>query len=79
MTDNDFPKMAVDPKRPGVIRYQGADELTGILAGLHAAEIVRRCNSYPALFRAVELALNDSDRESTRKVLRAALHEAINY
>lgn len=53
MTD-EFPKMSVDKARPGIIRYEGADELTGVLAGLHAPEIVRRCNSYPALLEACE-------------------------
>lgn len=75
--DNDLPKLSVDKVRPGIIRMEGEDDLTGILAGMKAAEIVRRCNAYPDLFKACELALNDSERESTREVLRAALRAAV--
>jgi hypothetical protein len=44
-----LPKLSVDPQQPGVIRIQGCDALTGILAGVRAPEIVQQCNAYDGL------------------------------
>lgn len=73
---DEFPTLSVDRDKPGIIRLESEDGLTGILAGMRAAEIVRRCNAFPDLLRAAEAALQDSERESTRCVLRDAISKA---
>jgi hypothetical protein len=49
-----LPRMSVDKLLPGVIRMEGCDSMTGLIVGVRAPEIVRRCNSHDALVAALE-------------------------
>lgn len=45
-----LPVLAVRPDQQGIIRFQNEDgDTVDILAGMRAAEIVRRCNAFPDL------------------------------
>lgn len=77
-------KLFIDPKAPGVIRIEGTDRLTGILAGLRAPEIVHRCNAHGELVAAVreyrdlfaELMKLKGLNPSQRSLLRSKRDEA---
>lgn len=49
-----LPKLSQDPKQPGIIRIQGCDAMTGILAGVRAPKIVQQCNAYEGLVSALK-------------------------
>ena len=51
-TKHTLPKMSIDPSRPGIIRW-GDDGMTGMLAGMHAAQIVAACNAHEELVTAL--------------------------
>lgn len=48
----------VDPKRPGIVRFYGGDELDGLLAATRAPMIVRALNR-DALFDEMAAGLRD--------------------
>lgn len=78
MTDT-FPKPSVDQDRSGIIRMEGEDALTGILAGVKAAEIVRRCNAHDAMLAALVKAqpyIKNAGAETLLIQVRAAITAA---
>lgn len=64
-----LPRLSIDKTSPGVIRIEGTDAMTGILAGVRAPEIVRRCNSHDGLVAALEL------EQVKRRILTDAIEE----
>lgn len=80
------PQAYVDKDSPGIIRFEGADQFDGLLAGTRAAEIVKRWNAHADMVEALkalfaEVRANASFRypENAAKVCeqaRAALAKA---